>query len=89
MMLTKRSIVIAEDNAVSRGVLTEVFREYGWRVRSTEDGFASLQALEEELPAVLLSDLEMPGRQPLTQTPLVERDSFATSHIAGLTGRSR
>lgn len=72
-MLTERSIVIAEDNAVLRGVLTEIFRECGWRVRSAEDGFSALKAFAEELPAVLLSDLEMSGMSGFELLSIVHR----------------
>lgn len=73
MMRTERSIVIAEDNGILRSVLSEIFREYGWRVRSAEDGFAALQALVEELPAVLLSDLEMAGMSGFELLSIVRR----------------
>jgi len=58
-MFAERNIVIAEDNPILRSVLTEIFQEYGWRVRNAEDGFSALRAIAEEAPAVLLSDLEM------------------------------
>jgi len=85
MMLTERSIVIAEDNAVLRSVLTEIFREYGWRVRSAEDGFASLQALAEELPAVLLSDLEMSGMSGFELLSIVRR-RFPSIRVVAMSG---
>lgn len=85
MMLTERSIVIAEDNAVLRSVLTEIFREYGWRVRSAEDGFASLQALGEELPAVLLSDLEMSGMSGFELLSIVRR-RFPLIRVVAMSG---
>ena len=85
MMLTERSIVIAEDNAFLRSVLTEIFREYGWRVRSAEDGFASLQALGEELPAVLLSDLEMSGMSGFELLSIVRR-RFPSIRVVAMSG---
>jgi CheY-like chemotaxis protein len=85
MMLTDRSIVIAEDNAVLRSVLTEIFRECGWRVRSAEDGFASLQAFAEEVPAVLLSDLEMHGMSGFELLSIVRR-RFPSIRVVAMSG---
>jgi CheY-like chemotaxis protein len=85
MMLSERSILIAEDNAVLRSVLTEIFREYGWRVRSAEDGFASLQALAEEPPAVLLSDLEMSGMSGFELLSIVRR-RFPSIRVVAMSG---
>ncbi len=85
MMLAERSIVIADDNAVLRSVLTQIFREYGWRVRSAEDGFASLQALAEEVPAVLLSDLEMNGMSGFELLSIVRR-RFPSIRVVAMSG---
>ena len=47
--------------ATSRGVLSHVLSEMGYRVRTAEDGFSALAELRKEIPDILLSDLNMPG----------------------------
>ncbi len=84
-MITERSIVIAEDNAVLRSVLTEIFRGCGWRVRSAEDGFASLRILAAELPTVLLSDLEMSGMSGFELLSIVRR-RFPSIRVVAMSG---
>lgn len=87
-MLTERNIVIAEDNAILRSLLTEIFRQCGWRVRAVENGFASLQAIAEELPAVLLSDLEMGGMSGFEMLSIVRR-RFPSIRVVAMSGAFR
>ena len=84
-MFTERNIVIVEDDSILRSVLTEIFREYGWRVRAVDNGFASLQAINDELPAVLLSDLEMDGMSGFELLSIVRR-RFPTIRVVAMSG---
>jgi CheY-like chemotaxis protein len=53
-------ILIVEDNATLRSSFDLVFTSMGFQVRTAEDGVAALQAIREQVPDILLSDLEMP-----------------------------
>ena len=41
--------------------MTIVFEEFGYSVRSAEDGHSALREIREQNPDILLSDLQMPG----------------------------
>jgi len=55
------TLLIADDEPFVRQALTQMLTEIGHCVRSAEDGFAALREIRDEVPEVLLSDLNMPG----------------------------
>ena len=57
----KASILIVEDEELVRTSLAEILKIFGHRVRCAADGFAALVEINEEVPEILLSDLNMPG----------------------------
>jgi DNA-binding NarL/FixJ family response regulator len=62
MMTSKNtSVLVVEDDESIRTSLSTVLSEYGYRVRSAEDGFSALLEIRTEVPDVILSDLHMPG----------------------------
>ena len=57
----KASILIVEDEEPIRTSLAEILKVLGHRVRCAADGLAALVEMNEEVPEILLSDLNMPG----------------------------
>ena len=57
----KVNLLIADDEPSTRRAFSEIFTEFGYNVRSAEDGFAALVEIGREAPDILLSDLNMPG----------------------------
>jgi CheY-like chemotaxis protein len=57
----KASILVVEDEESVRTSLAEIFRALGHRVRCASDGLAALIEMRQEIPDILLSDLNMPG----------------------------
>ena len=55
-----RDIVVVDDDAVLLSVLSELLREHGYAVRTASDGFAALAVIRDQVPDILLSDLNMP-----------------------------
>jgi CheY-like chemotaxis protein len=55
------SILIVDDHASLRMVLSIIFSTEGYQVRLAEDGFSALDEIERHTPDLLLSDLNMPG----------------------------
>jgi two-component system, cell cycle response regulator len=53
-------VVVAEDSAVVRAVLSDHLTERGFRVVEAQDGLAALAACREAHPDVVLLDVEMP-----------------------------
>lgn len=61
MLVKAQCILVVDHNAVLRSVLAEIFREYGWVVRTAQDGFSALAEFREQVPDLLLSDLNLDG----------------------------
>jgi CheY-like chemotaxis protein len=61
MPCLKEKLLIVDDEASIRKSMSEVLAEMGFRVRSAEDGLSALRELQEDIPDILLSDLNMPG----------------------------
>lgn len=55
-----RLLVVDDDPRVRRN-LELIFTVFGYAVRVSSDGCSALDAITEEIPDIILSDLEMPG----------------------------
>ena len=53
-------LVVVDDNPVLVRVLSEIFKERGYIVRTASDGFAALATIRDRVPDILISDLNMP-----------------------------
>jgi CheY-like chemotaxis protein len=54
-------LLIVDDAACLRTTISHVLAEVGYRVRSAEDGFSALREIRQEVPDIILCDLDMPG----------------------------
>ena len=54
-------IVVVDDHAATRAVLTELFRGEGYAVVSAADGREALRYLQDGAASLILLDLDMPG----------------------------
>jgi DNA-binding NtrC family response regulator len=61
MPATKAKLLIVDDELSIRTSLSQVLTEIGHCVRSANDGFAALLEIRQEIPGILISDLNMPG----------------------------
>jgi CheY-like chemotaxis protein len=61
MPITKTRLLIVDDKTAVRKSISLLLTEFGFSVRSAAEGFAALRELRDEIPDVLLSDLNMPG----------------------------
>ena len=55
-------ILVVDDDALMRGLLAEWLSEAGYRVRQAGTGTAALQMLRNRPAGVLITDMDMPGR---------------------------
>ena len=55
-------ILIVDDDALMRGLIAEWLNEAGYRVRQAETGSAALQMLRNQPAGLLITDMDMPGR---------------------------
>jgi DNA-binding response OmpR family regulator len=53
-------ILVVEDDASTRELLTRGLRKDGWKVREAENGRAGLERVAEATPSLVLLDLMMP-----------------------------
>jgi CheY-like chemotaxis protein len=54
-------LLVVDDEALVRSCLSDILSRSGYSVRNASDGFAALAAIREEIPDLILSDLNMPG----------------------------
>jgi CheY-like chemotaxis protein len=70
---SKRNLLIVDDEPLTRASLTQIFAGMGHEVRAAEDGFSALSEIREEVPDVILSDLNMPGMSGFELLSVVRR----------------
>ena len=79
------NILVVDDNDDLRGMLGTLFSDYGYRVRTAEDGVSALAEMRSELPDVLISDLDMP-RMSGFELLLVVRERFPEVKVIAMSG---
>jgi chemosensory pili system protein ChpA (sensor histidine kinase/response regulator) len=53
-------VLVVDDSLTVRKITTRFLQREGFRVAIARDGVEALEALEDEMPAVMLLDIEMP-----------------------------
>jgi CheY-like chemotaxis protein len=79
------SILIVEDEESVRTSLAEILRGLGHRVCCASDGFAALIEMSQEIPQILLSDLNMPGMSGFELLSVVRR-RFPAIRVIAMSG---
>ena len=75
-------IAVVDDNPLLLCVLSEIFREHDYLVRTAPDGFAALATIRERKPDILISDLNMPGMTGFELLSIVRRKYPTIAAIA-------
>ncbi|PIQ76230.1 response regulator [Candidatus Peregrinibacteria bacterium CG10_big_fil_rev_8_21_14_0_10_49_24] len=60
MILEKGNILIAEDDPVLREVYVKKFSIAGYQIRTVKDGVEAIEAIEKQVPDLLILDINMP-----------------------------
>jgi CheY-like chemotaxis protein len=81
----KASILIVEDEESVRNSLAEVFTYLGYRTRSAADGLAALIEIRQEVPDILLSDLNMPEMSGFELLSIIHR-RFPAIYVIAMSG---
>jgi CheY-like chemotaxis protein len=81
----KGSILIVEDEESVRESLAKVFTFLGYRTRSAPSGIAAVIELRQEVPDILLSDLNMPDMSGFELLSIVRR-RFPAMHVVAMSG---
>src|SRR5277367_2355984 len=78
-------LLIVDDDALICESLSFILAESGYRVRSSADGFSALVELRNEIPDILLSDLNMPGMSGFELLSVVRR-RFPAIRVIAMSG---
>jgi CheY-like chemotaxis protein len=73
MPLAQVKLLIVDDEPATRMSLSHIFIELEYSVRSAGDGFSALADVRQEIPDVILSDLNMPGMSGFEFLSVVRR----------------
>jgi CheY-like chemotaxis protein len=76
------SLLIVDDDATLRVCLSAVLGSFGYGVRTATDGFSALALLRQEIPDIIVSDLNMPGMSGFEFLSVVRRRFPAIQVIA-------
>ncbi len=71
-------VLVADDSKVVRVKTSRLLAQHGYRVVLAEDGVQAAQLIEAELPAVLVTDVEMPGLDGFALTRHVRAHPLAS-----------
>jgi CheY-like chemotaxis protein len=85
MSKTDLNLLIVDDEADTRYLLTQIFTMRGFNVRSAEDGFSALQMIRSSVPDILLSDLNMPGMSGFELLSVIRR-LYPQIHVIATSG---
>lgn len=87
-----RQILVADDEPISRRVLTSMLQKLNYNVEAVNDGDAAWQRLQEEdAPRLVILDWVMPGLEGIEvcrRVRALRREDFAYVYIILLTSRS-
>ena len=53
-------VLVVDDSVTVRKVTSRILRRQGYRVLTAKDGIEALKSMQDEIPAVILLDIEMP-----------------------------
>ena len=82
MPATQATVLIVDDEPSVRLTLSNVLAEVGYSVRSAGDGLCALHEIQNEVPELLLSDLNMPNMSGFELLSVVRRRFPAIRTIA-------
>ena len=82
----KVKFLIVDDEASIRMSLSQIFTEFGHSVRSAADGFSALSEIRQQIPDIILSDLNMPGMSGFEFLSVVRR-RFPAIRVIAMSGK--
>lgn len=88
-MTPTSTVVVADDDVLAADSLCLLLESYGFTVVPAYDGCEAQNLVESLAPAVLISDIEMPGKSGIELARAVRaRDSAMRPAMIAVSGRS-
>jgi len=85
MSNAKVKLLIVDDDESVRESLSQLFTDFGHSVRSAKDGSSALLEIRQEVPDIILSDLNMPRMSGFEFLSVVRR-WFPTIRVIAMSG---
>jgi CheY-like chemotaxis protein len=79
------SLLIVDDEPAIRSLISQVLIGIGYHVRSAEDGVSALAEIRDQMPDIILSDLNMPGMSGFELISVV-RQSYPSIQVIAMSG---
>jgi CheY-like chemotaxis protein len=79
------SLLIVDDEPAIRTLISNVLTGIGYHVRSAEDGATALAEIRDQMPDIILSDLNMPGMSGFELISVVRR-SYPSIQVIAMSG---
>ena len=84
-----KTILIVEDNLVNQKLITTVLRPYGYRLLTAIDGEEAVRLASQELPDLILMDLQLPRMNGFTATQQIKgQTATAKTPVVALTAHA-
>jgi two-component system cell cycle response regulator DivK len=74
-MQNKAKILIVEDNPINMKLVTEILKSAGYGVLEAYDADSGIALARDETPALILMDIQLPGRDGLDATRILKQDA--------------
>ena len=84
----KIPLMLVDDNAAIREVLSEGLSRYGFEVTKAEDGFEALRSLGRECFKLVITDFQMPGMNGLELASAIKKQ-YPAMIVVLMTGTDR
>ena len=70
----KPPILIVEDNELNMRLFSDLLSALGYEIRQAQDAESALQILEQEVPGVIVMDIQLPGMSGVECTKTIKAD---------------
>lgn len=75
MGIEEQRILVVDDNPINLKLVTFLLQSRGYSVRTAENAFEALAMIDEDVPHLVLMDLQMPGMDGLALTRKLKADA--------------